>query len=599
MRLIIPTLLIVLITLASCIEPVPDIDDPDRLSDPSVPVVVAVSASAHDGNVPENILDGDLSTRWSARGEGQFVEFEFDGVVRVESLGIAWYLGDERYSTFEVLTSVDGVDWVSRVSRTTDVLTRDYQVDDLGVDARFVRIVGFGNSDSSWNSITGIQVNGEVPLFEPRESSEEPEEPIDDPGDDPVAPSERTVSLRGDPDFSIDQLPASQRANYERFLAEINDPDNRRGVEELIDRDDAFFYGRTFQGHIQSVLTVFRYTGDLRLLDHVDELIERMRENLDYGWRDTRDGTDGEWDEYLMWVYRTSSSSGSNTANDGKDRKIDDVKVNALIAMVAFALEENRDLESPSGRDYGAHADYWQYYLVDHFEAKWRDRSNKPSGHPITTPHSDSHSWWSWTKLSYYMGELGDPGWAAEAVRAADVIWDHEIRDVADYGEDFSAYVWMSNIAWQSSSRNYLQSSSYASSNYGDAVTFHLEGFHKWAAEDRMRSFARGITEYQFRLRDGSRYSSPSDITAGIAGDIGGNSPDYKVVRAGIPPDDRDERPIRRTSRVFAGHQTSLLAAWDDSGMIVAVGEAVEVDRPDTDMTKVLAGRFVSSWYEE
>ncbi|MET7670675.1 hypothetical protein [Micromonospora luteifusca] len=32
--------------------------------------VAAVAASGHDGNVPGNALDGSLSTRWSAEGDG-------------------------------------------------------------------------------------------------------------------------------------------------------------------------------------------------------------------------------------------------------------------------------------------------------------------------------------------------------------------------------------------------------------------------------------------------------------------------------------------------------------------------------------------------
>ncbi len=35
------------------------------------PVCEPVTASSNDGNLPANVLDNDLNTRWSASGDGQ------------------------------------------------------------------------------------------------------------------------------------------------------------------------------------------------------------------------------------------------------------------------------------------------------------------------------------------------------------------------------------------------------------------------------------------------------------------------------------------------------------------------------------------------
>ncbi|NLG85578.1 MAG: discoidin domain-containing protein, partial [Firmicutes bacterium] len=43
---------------------------PSATSEPTPLPIVAVSASADDGNVPANAIDGDLDTRWSALGDG-------------------------------------------------------------------------------------------------------------------------------------------------------------------------------------------------------------------------------------------------------------------------------------------------------------------------------------------------------------------------------------------------------------------------------------------------------------------------------------------------------------------------------------------------
>jgi poly(beta-D-mannuronate) lyase len=40
------------------------------------PNAADVTASANDGNVPGNAVDGDLNTRWSANGDGQWLQLE-------------------------------------------------------------------------------------------------------------------------------------------------------------------------------------------------------------------------------------------------------------------------------------------------------------------------------------------------------------------------------------------------------------------------------------------------------------------------------------------------------------------------------------------
>src|SRR5262245_46275630 len=62
----------------------------------SAPVwpVVAASASANDGNVPANAVDGSLATRWSAQGDGQWIRFDLGASRLVGSISIAWHQGD-------------------------------------------------------------------------------------------------------------------------------------------------------------------------------------------------------------------------------------------------------------------------------------------------------------------------------------------------------------------------------------------------------------------------------------------------------------------------------------------------------------------------
>src|SRR5436190_7888735 len=56
--------------------------------------IASTIASADDGNVPANSLDGNLATRWSAQGDGQWIQFDLGATQTVGAVKIAWYSGD-------------------------------------------------------------------------------------------------------------------------------------------------------------------------------------------------------------------------------------------------------------------------------------------------------------------------------------------------------------------------------------------------------------------------------------------------------------------------------------------------------------------------
>jgi hypothetical protein len=125
--------------------------------------LAAVRASGDDGsNGPANTLDGDFATRWSANGEGQWLELDLGSVHTVGQVAIAWHLGDRREAIFDLEVSSDGVNWTPVLrdqhssGTTTDLETLSFSP----IAARFVRYVGLGNSQSAWNSLTEVQLFG-------------------------------------------------------------------------------------------------------------------------------------------------------------------------------------------------------------------------------------------------------------------------------------------------------------------------------------------------------------------------------------------------------------------------------------------------------
>ena len=112
--------------------------------------VVSVTASADDGNAPANTLDGSLSTRWSAAGDGQWIQFDLGAAVSVGAIRVGWYLGNQRSSRFDVRTSSDAANWTTVFSGASSGATLALESYDLtATAARYVRVVGHGNSANS------------------------------------------------------------------------------------------------------------------------------------------------------------------------------------------------------------------------------------------------------------------------------------------------------------------------------------------------------------------------------------------------------------------------------------------------------------------
>jgi hypothetical protein len=132
-----------------------------------LPVAAIAASTWQDPNVPANTRDGDLGTRWSAEGNGQWIEFDLGTVQPVASVEIAFYLGNTRVTYFDIKFSADGVAWqtvlLNGASSPTTLELQHFSTG--GQSARYVRIVGYGNSSNAWNSLTEVVINS-VPAVE-------------------------------------------------------------------------------------------------------------------------------------------------------------------------------------------------------------------------------------------------------------------------------------------------------------------------------------------------------------------------------------------------------------------------------------------------
>ncbi|WP_341843626.1 cellulase family glycosylhydrolase [Chitinophaga caseinilytica] len=127
---------------------------------PTNPTCQPVSASADDGNVPANVLDGNLATRWSASGNPQWIQFCLADTVTVTGVKIAFYSGNTRTSNFDVQTSLNGSTWANAITNrnSSGTSTALETFTFTAQPAKYVRIVGHGNSVNAWNSYTEVQI---------------------------------------------------------------------------------------------------------------------------------------------------------------------------------------------------------------------------------------------------------------------------------------------------------------------------------------------------------------------------------------------------------------------------------------------------------
>jgi hypothetical protein len=120
----------------------------------------AATASTNDGNVPANALDGSLDTRWSALGDGQWLQLDLGATRTITHVRIATFNGNQRQSRFDLQISSDGLAWsnvlTGALTSGTTLAEETFELDD--VPARFVRYLGHGNTASAWNSVTEVSV---------------------------------------------------------------------------------------------------------------------------------------------------------------------------------------------------------------------------------------------------------------------------------------------------------------------------------------------------------------------------------------------------------------------------------------------------------
>lgn len=359
-------------------------------------------------------------------------------------------------------------------------------------------------------------------------------------------------SLRGNPKFFESQLPQEARMWYKRMWAAIKrSSSNTRG---LAASGDLHKYGKRLNMHNTALLTAFRVTGDLRLLDEIDRSMQFMRGKLKDAWLDgTRDG-------YLNWLYLHSNNKKHK--GYGKDTRgaLDDVLTHAHVAAMAYAFHVNRDLKSPSGVNYAERARFWTNYLKNHFEAKWRKRNARSityqkASFPFLKPNTN-HAYTQWLRYHYYMYKLtGDKGYQNELVRMGKVIEKDYLDKITPVGK---ALLFEHQIVSDPrqprglSSGLGLQATTYVQYSASAAMELHLEGVDPFN-KSFMQKFAATLSHY---ILD----SHSSTIAVDVGGGKDVKADNGRMLKSRAVKDRGFRRPSRNT---YSTYPLAVLTAYD------------------------------------
>ena len=125
----------------------------------TVPIVGIEASGWESGNPPSNAIDGSLSTRWSNLGSGSWIQVDLGTAQAITSVGVAWHLGTQRTSTFQLGLSQDGATFTPAFTGTSSGTTTNLETYTLATaTARYVRVTVNGNTRNSWASITELRV---------------------------------------------------------------------------------------------------------------------------------------------------------------------------------------------------------------------------------------------------------------------------------------------------------------------------------------------------------------------------------------------------------------------------------------------------------
>lgn len=117
------------------------------------------SSKEQPGNEATQAFDQSASTRWSAQGQGAWIQCEFEAESEVAEVGIGFQSAERNYA-FKLGTSVDGEKWetTGRLQSQSRSGVVTYKITPR--KARLLRLTVFGSNENDWANVHTIHIPG-------------------------------------------------------------------------------------------------------------------------------------------------------------------------------------------------------------------------------------------------------------------------------------------------------------------------------------------------------------------------------------------------------------------------------------------------------
>ncbi|MGR5283746.1 DUF1501 domain-containing protein [Vibrio maritimus] len=139
----------------------------DVVASQPLPIVSVSASKTRVDHTPQMAIDGDLTTKWTAKGYGVTFDVELSSLSSLETLRVSQAKGDVRQYFFDILVSSDGTNYTLLQQYQSPGDTTAYVDIALGSQqARYLRLVCNGNNDAvngklvEWNNFQEIEVWG-------------------------------------------------------------------------------------------------------------------------------------------------------------------------------------------------------------------------------------------------------------------------------------------------------------------------------------------------------------------------------------------------------------------------------------------------------
>ncbi|MGM9552269.1 MAG: discoidin domain-containing protein [Clostridia bacterium] len=146
-----------------------DVDRNGKVSGEKIAVsTVTASQTPEEKNKPENTIDGDTSTIWTAKGvtdtNTATLTLDLSDSFYLTKAGIGFDMGDSRTYAFDISTSTDNRNFVTVVEKRTSASTNDIQYFEFPqTEARYVKYTFYQRTDSNnngWIRISEVEAFG-------------------------------------------------------------------------------------------------------------------------------------------------------------------------------------------------------------------------------------------------------------------------------------------------------------------------------------------------------------------------------------------------------------------------------------------------------